>query len=358
MSDISENNNIKNEKKDIDLFYIFTTIITVAVLACLFTYIWEVVVKDRDASFNYSHEIRVNMDTRKTSLESWHQALVDSVYISAPWDYRNFHPSVIVNIDSVHVDYPLELDSLTVCLSKIDQIYKEYYNDALNDLRQESNNIISKWSGWLGFWVSVLALLMGIFPIALQFKLSSRSQERLQREIKELETKYQAKEKELEDQYKLQEKKLDEKSKMVEDNLQEQKLARLKSKVVNVINAIDLGKNNKLLSDSHDRNFLLWTLLKDLRKLFYEFVKTNKKVDVCSNEDKYNDLLIVLIEIHGVVTKLIPFLQHKSKSRRIHDFQSDLQKIIFKIANNNSCVDYKEIDTIQEKFSQLVDEFK
>ena len=348
MSDIAENNNIKNEKKDIDLFCIFTAIITVAVIACLSTCVCGmIVVKDRDASFNYSHEIRINMDTRKTSLESWHQALVDSVYISAPWDYRNFHPSVIVNIDSVHVDYPLELDSLTVCLSKIDQIYNEYYNDALNDLRQESNNIISKWSGWLGFWVSVLALLMGILPIALQFKLSSRSQERLQREIEELEKQYQAKEKEL-----------DEKSKMVEDNIQKQKLARLKSKVVNVINAIDLGKNNKLLSDSHDRNFLLWTLLKDLRKLFCEFVKTNKKVDVCSNEDKYNDLLIVLIEIHGVVTKLIPFLQHKSKSRRIHDFQSDLQKIIFKIANDNSCVDYEEIDTIQEKFSQLVDEFK
>ena len=92
MSDIAENNNIKNEKKDIDLIYIFTVIITVAVIACLFTYIWEVVVKDRDASFNYSHEIRVNMDMRKTSLESWHQALVDGRGCGISWRVRPCSP--------------------------------------------------------------------------------------------------------------------------------------------------------------------------------------------------------------------------------------------------------------------------
>lgn len=357
MSDMAENNDMKNEKNDTIPFYVFTAIITVAVIACLFAYI-RMVVEDTDSKFNYSHGIHICMDARKTSLESWYQALVDSVYLSAPWDNRTFHPTVAVNIDSVHVTYPLQLDSLTQCLSKIDQIYKEYYNEALDDLRQESNNIIAKWSAWLGFWISVLALLMGILPVALQFRLSSRSEKRLEHALNNLNGLYQQKEKKLEDLYSEQRKKLEEEFQKVDKNLKKQELSRLKSKVVNVINAIDLGKNNKLLSDSNNREELLYKLLKDLRKQFCEFVKANKVVDISSNEDKYNDLLIVLIEIHGVVTKLIPFFQHKSKSRRINNLQGDLQRMIFKIADSDSGIDYKGIDDIQEKFCQLVEEFK
>ena len=355
---MTKNNDTKNEYNGANYFYIFTSVISIVVIACLFTYIKETVTEDTDASFNYSNEIHINLDSRETSLERWYQALVDSVYLTTPWDYQNFHTSAFVNIDSVYVDYPLELDSLSMCLSKIDQIYKEYYNHALNDLRQESNNIITKWSAWLGFWISVLALLMGILPIVLQFKLSSRSDKRLEYEIKRLKDYYLVKEKDLETKYENQEKKLEDKSKIVDANLKRLDLGRIKSKVINEINAIDLGKNNKLLTDSSDREFLLWILLKDLRKQFCEFMKANIEADVCTQEDKYTDLLIVLIEIHGVITKLIPFLQHKGKSRRIHILQRDLQILILKIAEDYACVDNKKIDKIQEQFCQLVDEFK
>ena len=360
--------------------FLFTVIILIAVGICLYAYIKEQNTEKSTIPYNYSHTIHLNMDTRKTSLEDWHRALVDSIYISTNWSSSYFHPSVSVNIDTVHVTYPLELDSLSQCLSKIDRLYKEYYNDALNDLRQESNNIINKWSGWLGFWISVLALLMGILPIAIQFKLSNRSEKRIEQELqrlenqilskeKELETLYKNKEDELEKQYqdkehKLKEQyqkfeqKLNEKSQIVDENLHNQEMGRLKSKVVNAINAIDLSKNNKLLQDSQKRMLLLRKLLLDLRKQFSEFIKINEKIDVCKNEDKYNDLLVVLIEIHGVVTKLIPFLHDKSISRRINGFQKDLQDLILKIAHNYSTVNYSEIDRIRKNFDQLVDELR
>lgn len=355
---MTENNDIKNENNGANPFYIFISVITIAVLACLFTYIRKTVIEDTDASFHYSNEIHINFDSRKTSLERWHQALIDSVYLSTPWDCQNFHTSAFVNIDSVHVDYLLELDSLSLCFSKIDQIYKEYYNHALNDLRQESNNIITKWSAWLGFWISVLALLMGILPIVLQFKLVSRSENRLKEEMAKISNLYYENKKDLEAQYENQEKKLKDKSRIIDDNIKRLDLGRVKSKIINEINAIDLGKNNKLLKDSSDRELLLWTLLKDLRKQFCEFIKANIKADVCTKEDKYIDMLIVLIEIHGIITKLIPFLLHKGKSRKIQILQRDLQILILKIASDYSCVDNKEFDEIQRKFCQLVDEFK
>lgn len=333
------------------ILVVFAIIIAIAVGTCLYTYIQEQISEEVDASYNYSHKIHINTNVRKTSLENWHQALVDSIYTSTHWNNRYFHPSVTINIDSVHVTYPVELDSLVLCLSEIDRLYKEYYNDALNDLRQESNNNINKWSAWLGFWISILALLMGLLPIAIQFKLSNRSEKRLEREFKRLEEQFHKKEEELE-------LRLSRKSKIVDYNLRKQELGRLKSKVVNVINAIDLSKNNKLLTDSQERELLLRALLVDLRKQLCEFVKENKKVNVCKKEDKYNDLLIVLIEIHGVVTKLIPHFQSKMSSRRIYHLQSDLQELILEIAKDYSTLDFNKIERIQEKFYQLVDEFK
>lgn len=50
--------------------------------------------------------------------------------------------------------------------------------DALvQDLRQESNNLINKMNGWLAFWIGIIALLGVFIPIAMQFKLSHESQE-------------------------------------------------------------------------------------------------------------------------------------------------------------------------------------
>lgn len=40
-----------------------------------------------------------------------------------------------------------------------------------DDIRQETNNIVNKMNGWLGFWMAVMAILGVFVPIALQIKL-------------------------------------------------------------------------------------------------------------------------------------------------------------------------------------------
>lgn len=37
------------------------------------------------------------------------------------------------------------------------------------DIRQEVNNCIEKYNGWLAFWISILAVLCGIIPVLLQY---------------------------------------------------------------------------------------------------------------------------------------------------------------------------------------------
>lgn len=58
----------------------------------------------------------------------------------------------------------------------------------IDDVRQETNNIINKMNGWLGFWMGVMAILGVFVPIALQLKLyreNRDTEERLRKECKE-----------------------------------------------------------------------------------------------------------------------------------------------------------------------------
>lgn len=50
-------------------------------------------------------------------------------------------------------------------------------NQLVDDIRQETNNIINKMNGWLGFWMGVMAILGVFVPIALQFKLYRESRD-------------------------------------------------------------------------------------------------------------------------------------------------------------------------------------
>lgn len=64
-----------------------------------------------------------------------------------------------------------------ISLREVDQIRKAQKaliarQDMLaDDLRQETNNLINKMNGWLGFWMGVMAILGVFVPIALQIKL-------------------------------------------------------------------------------------------------------------------------------------------------------------------------------------------
>lgn len=72
--------------------------------------------------------------------------------------------------DSIKTQYVLSIDA-------IDKIYDAQktliarQDKLADDLRQETNNLINKMNGWLGFWMGVLAILGVFVPIALQIKL-------------------------------------------------------------------------------------------------------------------------------------------------------------------------------------------
>lgn len=88
--------------------------------------------------------------------------------------------------DSLYFESPLQDSVSTVdkqdferMLNAQTEIIKR--QDALaDDLRQETNNLINKFNGWIGFWLGIIAILGVIIPIALQFKLSKESKDEIQ----------------------------------------------------------------------------------------------------------------------------------------------------------------------------------
>lgn len=63
-----------------------------------------------------------------------------------------------------------------------------HQDQLIDDVRQETNNIINKMNGWLGFWMGVMAILGVFVPIALQLKLyreNRDTEERLRQECKD-----------------------------------------------------------------------------------------------------------------------------------------------------------------------------
>lgn len=61
--------------------------------------------------------------------------------------------------------------------------------NALADIRQESNNIINKFNGWLGFWIAVLAIFGGVIPLVIQYVLKHKTEESYRKLFEEMERK-------------------------------------------------------------------------------------------------------------------------------------------------------------------------
>ncbi len=55
------------------------------------------------------------------------------------------------------------------------------------DIRQEVNNCIEKYNGWLAFWISILAVLCGIIPVLLQYRLYKDGEEKIKAKMSKME---------------------------------------------------------------------------------------------------------------------------------------------------------------------------
>lgn len=248
------------------------------------------------------------------------------------------------------------LDSLSKMIDSFHKPHTENYENLLNDLRQESNNIINKWNGWFSFWIALLALLAGIIPLLAQMKVSAENRKLIEESIKELEEKKKA----LEEKnrhivetlsYELR----DAKETFLKD-IKELKEHTVRVELANMVASLRICEENKLLLNDSHRNDLLKLLLKDVNEAFERFEKV---VSNKSDSELYtHELLMALIHLNDAVCKLKMKFSKKHLGRMCDSLLTLIETTILKLLKNefsnkidlNNC-----IHEIQFKFKNLIE---
>lgn len=101
----------------------------------------------------------------------------NSEYTEAWIKHRNEIRHYWYGVDSVGMAKPLTKGDMLRIL-KSQELVLNRQDVLVDDVRQETNNIINKMNGWLGFWIGIVALVGVFVPVALQFKLYRESKEK------------------------------------------------------------------------------------------------------------------------------------------------------------------------------------
>lgn len=213
----------------------------------------------------------------------------------------------------------VELDSAIKLLS----VYNSYSEDVglhgLDDIRQETNNVINKLNGWFSFWMGILALVGVLIPAILQLKIQYDNKEKLKSELGKLKV------------------------------LQlEQEKAGLYADINKLSFTFMSCYDNKWCSNNKDRNQFWNEILFNLNK------KTERLVEKVVTGDFLHDddviyLKITLMQLYSVYCLFIPTLAKNYKSRQLMVLKKEIGDILLKISNNT----YSSVQALRDELELM-----
>ena len=262
-----------------------------------------------------------------------------------------------IQMPQIQLVLPASNDSVNAYLSEkqmqglkcyIDSVYSvqnSHYENALNDIRQESNNIINKWNAWFSFWMALLAVLAGIIPMLMQIKIANDNEKKINEEIKKL------------DEYCVSiNYKVGGWEKQVNDLPNKIALGYKQFRIADIMNTFSIGWDNKLFTDCKERTRLLNSILTHLKALFDEYVTVLRKEE--RGEEHLIYIMELLIMLHGVLKKLLPAYTKSYKSEKVIALIDSIEHLIIAIAQKEIVFDGKfkqELNDINYRFNSLID---
>lgn len=251
--------------------------------------------------------------------------------------------------------YKKELDSLKLLLLKHP---KQQYAEGINDVRQETNNIINKINGWLSFWLAIVALIGGVIPILISWKQEKTYDTRFERlkqqqnndnsilrqkvylEISELKTEKAKNEEILEKYYKDF---ID-----LQNHLQ---IYKSQMNITNIVSSFIAAQDNKLLQESLGRDLLRTSLLNEL-SLEFENIINQTFPNHYTHVNKMV-LTTVLLQFHGLFVRFRPVLVRRNKTKQ-------LENILLTLKNTIDVVTVDRLSTIgiESKIKDVRNEIK
>lgn len=262
-------------------------------------------------------------------------------------EYRHtFEPPVLVlhldstttNIDSiVFTELKQKLDTISI------RQY-EWYEGYLSDLRQESNNNINKYNGWLSFWIALLTIVLTIFPLFFNLRIEAKHKEEMERMRVEIEKQFDSKIQENID-------KLEDYKKKVDADLHYYQNKFYQLKVQNSAMGISAITDAKIFADDNNRETHWRVFLVDfntnLRNFLESYENAHPKGHMNFNQQPVRE---VLVHIYFVLNLWSSKLKGKSQSKRVIVL---MNKVSTLLANN----EHKPGESISDYYRDYYEEF-
>lgn len=315
-----------------------------------------------------------------------------AVAIGAWWSFFPFHKTIHVTANNtIYLADSIKDSDSTIY--KTSSIYYVHQIDSLKSIVQNINDryqdeidiMINKSNGWLGFWLSLITILLGVLAFVNWYDRSKQT-ELIQIKLKEIETE----KKELvaaKDKIKDDFNKLKEDSTMLKDDFVKEKNIIIKNK--NEIlkekrnfeseKVKELGKIKELttiaslsecllslpdpsyMSKDEDRKSQVLYLLENLQKSYSQFVShVSREQDNVKRSEMTYTIVLVLIDIKVAVLNSQRILSSLNENIRFYNFLKDLSKHINTLRSSGivSDNDIQKLGEISKDFSQLISECK
>lgn len=171
----------------------------------------------------------------------------------------------------------------------------------LNDLRQESNNIINKVNGWLGFWIAILAIFGGIVPIIIQYVLHKRSQFEIKQVIESIN------------------------KKACSNHLQL------------LVSSVCLQNEFGIILDNAQRGDLINLIIADMNSSFEELVNLAENNENTLSREYETSIINALIQYYRAIDALIILERREDRGyRRLFKLHGDIRSLIIKIIDHSN----------------------
>lgn len=105
---------------------------------------------------------------------------------------KRFTPPLItlcVDSTAAKVD-SVALAALQDSVNILSQRQHDWYDNYLSDLRQESNNNINKYNGWISLWIALVTILLTLVPLYINYKTERQYKEKFEAALAELRKEY------------------------------------------------------------------------------------------------------------------------------------------------------------------------
>lgn len=218
-----------------------------------------------------------------------------------------------------------KMDSAIKAIKVWNEYRDEKFLHGLNDLRQETNNVINKQNGWLSFWLAILTLVGGLFPLAFQL----RAQHKLDTEMKEIEKRRNK----------------------LESSLLFSDISKLSFTLISC--SEDRGIENSIDRESLFNDFFVVICVKTSD--FLNSIKTDKGLSL---SEKRTYLMMVLSQLHSVYSVCITLTFNQYRTRRLSKLIQSLGVIIGNLSQNNMTIGEQNLNNALDQVLTQMEQFR